>query len=223
MSKLTDLDKLFVNQQYLELALTHRSFLNEHKETKESNERLEFLGDAILSFLVSRYLYQTYPDKAEGQLTMMRTKLVQTATLARLSREMKVGDRLRLSRGEEANGGRTNPTLLANTFESILGALLLDQGLDACESFVKTMLLNRATVLLAESPVDAKSDLQEKVQALGNPSPLYETVLAEGPDHAKIFTVVVKADGKIIGKGTGRSKQEAEQQAAADALQKIKS
>lgn len=212
------LENLFKDKQLLQLALTHRSYLNEHPETKESNERVEFLGDAILSFLVSRYLYLTYPDKPEGQLTLLRTKLVQTATLGRLSKGLDAGERLLLSKGEEANGGRANVALLANTYEAILGALLLDQGLPACEKFVSATLLGRAEELLAESPVDAKSELQEKVQAKGFASPVYETVAAEGPDHAKLFTVEVRVEGKTAGQGKGHSKQEAEQKAAAAAL-----
>jgi ribonuclease-3 len=218
-----DLDQLFNDKKYLELALTHRSYLNEHETAKESNERLEFLGDSILSFLVSRFLYKSYPDSDEGRLTSMRTKLVQTATLARLSREMNVGEKLRLSKGEEANNGRNNTSLLANTFEAILGGILLDQDLAACEKFLETTLLSRVETLLAESPVDAKSAFQENVQAAGHPSPVYETIKAEGPDHAKVFTVVVKVDGKTFGQGSGHSKQEAEQQAALSGLHYLQS
>lgn len=216
-----DIDGLFKHKDYLILALTHRSYLNEHPEVKESNERLEFLGDSILSFLVSRFLYEHYPEKPEGQLTSLRTKLVQTATLAKLSKELSVGERLFLSRGEEAGGGRSNVTLLANTFEALLGGLLLDQGLPACESFLNRMLLDHVERLWAESPQDAKSDLQEKVQSRGFASPVYETVAAVGPDHAKVFTIIVKVDDKVSGSGSGRSKQEAEQKAAADALNKM--
>ncbi|KKS90372.1 MAG: Ribonuclease 3 [Microgenomates group bacterium GW2011_GWA2_44_7] len=215
---LPKLEKLFKNNELFTLALTHRSYLNEHSEVKESNERVEFLGDAILSFIVSRYLYLKYPDKPEGQLTLFRTKLVQTATLGKLAKELLIGDQLYLSKGEETNGGRSNVALLANSYEAVLGALLLDQGLEACERFVTETLLSRAEELLEESPVDAKSELQEKVQAGGLPSPLYETVAAQGPDHAKIFTVVVKVEGKVLGEGKGRSKQEAEQKAAAAGL-----
>lgn len=221
MKNTVNLESLFKDQKFLQLALTHRSYLNEHPESPESNERLEFLGDAILSFLVSRFLYQTYPDKPEGQLTNLRTKLVQTATLARLSKELEVGNKLLLSRGEEASGGRTNTGLLANAFEAILGGLLLDGGLPSCEKFLDQMLITRHELLLADSPKDAKSEFQEKVQSLGHASPTYETISAQGPDHAKVFTVVVKVDGLEKGQGTGHSKQEAEQKAAEDALTKI--
>lgn len=220
-NKLPNLEGLFKDENLLKLALTHRSYLNENPDSKESNERVEFLGDAILSFLVSRFLYKTFPDKPEGYLTNLRTKLVQTATLGRLSKELNVGDKLLLSRGEEASGGRTNTSLLANAFEAILGALLLDSGLPACESFLEKMLIGRYEELLAVSPKDTKSELQEKVQSQGHPSPLYETISAEGPDHAKIFTVVVKVDSKPLGTGSGKSKQEAEQKAAEDALKKL--
>jgi ribonuclease-3 len=215
------LEKLFTNPKLLRLALTHRSYLNEHQEVTESNERLEFLGDAILSFLVSRFLYRQYPDKPEGQLTSLRTKLVQTATLAKLSKELGIGDNLLLSKGEEAGGGRTNHSLLANAFEAILGALLIDGELVACESFINIMLLNRIDTILAQSPVDSKSAFQEKIQSRRLQSPIYETISSVGPDHAKTFTVVVKVDEKVMGKGTGRSKQEAEQNAADDALKRL--
>lgn len=210
----------FTNQHLFEQAFTHRSYLNEVKEKLESNERLEFLGDSILSFVVSNYLFTTYKDFDEGTLTNLRSLLVNTKTLATVSKELEMGARLKLSRGEEESRGRENESLLANCFEAFIGALFLDQGIEAVKTFLADVLLPR-TASLVERRVfkDPKSLLQENVQAKKLPSPLYKVLQEEGPAHAKVFTVGVYVGDTLMGKGQGRSKQQAEESAAQQAMQ----
>lgn len=203
-------------------AFTHRSYLNESAQTVESNERLEFLGDAILSCIVSHYLYTQYPQHTEGVLTNMRSTVVRTVTLAQLSIELNFGTYLRLSKGEEEGGGRTNPSLLADTFEAFLGAVFLDQGMEASTSFLSRVLLVKVPTILEEKlHTDYKSKLQEIVQTFSRTAPTYKVVKTEGPDHAKRFWVRVVIDGIEHEEGIGRSKQEAQQQAAFKTLEKM--
>lgn len=201
-------------------AFIHRSYLNEHRrEVLQSNERLEFLGDSVLSLAVSRYLYESYPDQPEGKLTNYRSSIVKTTTLAVVAQELGLGDYLQMSRGEIEGGGRENPSLLADTFEAFLGVLYLNVGFDTCEKFIKTVLLNKLDEIIAQGAHrDAKSLFQEKVQELFKVSPTYRVVEARGPDHLKEFDIEVVVGEKVYGKGSGRSKQEAEQQAAREAL-----
>ncbi len=224
-----DIDKLeksfklnFSNKYLLTTAFTHRSYLNEAGKDLSSNERLEFLGDAILSFIVSSYLYQKYPSQKEGSLTNMRSTIVKTKTLAEIAKNLKFGDYLLLSRGEEDGGGRTNPSLLADTFEAFIGALYLDQGLDATQKFLNQILLSQvAQIMKKELHTDYKSQLQEVVQMFSKSAPTYKVVKTKGPDHAKSFWVTVVVDGIEKEVGTGQSKQDAEQQAAAKTLEKM--
>ena len=198
---------------------THRSYLNESNEARESNERIEFLGDSILSFVVSSYIYKKYPNLKEGELTNMRSILTNTETLYSIAAEMELGKYLKLSRGEEASGGRTNKSLLANTYESIVGGLFLDQGVEASREFITNTILNRIDEIIGDQGLkDSKSHLQEILQDKYKNSPIYEIVSEEGPDHARIYTVQVRNGDKILGKGTGKSKQDAEKQAAREAL-----
>lgn len=211
------------NPALLETALTHRSALNEPKASGtpslESNERLEFLGDAVLELIVTRQLFEQFPKEDEGKLTAFRSALVRTETLAELALEIGLGEKLYLSHGEEASGGRTNPSLLADTLEALLGALYLDQGLEVVEQFLLTHLLPRLASIQEKGLYkDAKSNLQEVVQARGLSAPEYLLLKAEGPDHAKQFRVAVRVAGKIVGEGVGTSKQLAQQQAATKAL-----
>lgn len=201
-------------------AFIHRSYLNEHRrESLQSNERLEFLGDSVLSLAVSRYLYETYPDQPEGKLTNYRSSIVKTGTLAVVAQELGLGKYLQMSRGELEGGGRENPSLLADTFEAFLGVLYLNVGFDTCERFIKTVLLNKLDEIIAQGAHrDAKSLFQEKVQELFKVSPTYRVVDARGPDHLKEFDIEVLVGDRVYGKGSGRSKQEAEQQAARVAL-----
>src|SRR5690606_32690464 len=165
------LKDLFKKEEYLKLALTHKSWVNESLETENSNERLEFLGDAILEYIVSKELYQKFPDKEEGYLTALRANLVNTVNLANVARRLGVGESLLLSKGEEEGGGRDNSSLLADTIEAIIGGLYFDSGLEASEKFIKdNILIDLETI--TQSPLkDAKSRLQEYVQSLGHPAP----------------------------------------------------
>lgn len=214
----------FKNQKLFEQAFFHRSYLNEAKQKIESNERLEFLGDSILSFLVSKYLFNTYPFFNEGTLTNLRSLLVNTKSLAQKAKELRFGELLKLSKGEEESKGRENESLLADSFEAFIGALFLDQGISVVEKFLlEVMLLKSHTLLQKDTLKDPKSLLQEYVQAKGKNSPVYKVLKEEGPSHAKTFSVGVYTDNVLIAKGEGKSKQSAEEMAATQALeQKVK-
>ena len=208
--------------QLLAQALVHRSFLNEVGGAGlESNERLEFLGDAVLSFTVSNWLYTQFPDYREGELTNLRSNLVRTSTLAQISQELDLGEKLLMSRGEVASGGRENPSLLANTLEAVIGAIFLDQGIDQTTLFIKTHLspFLEKIVSLGEFK-DSKSLLQEKIQEKNKETPLYKTLEETGPDHDKTFTVGVYAQNQLLAQAQGKNKQEAEEKAAKNALEK---
>lgn len=210
----------FKNKKIFEQAFIHRSYLNETKEKLESNERLEFLGDSILSFVVSEYLFNKYPQFDEGILTNLRSLLVNTKNLASLSKELDLGSLLKLSKGEEESRGRENQSLLADSYEALIGALFVDQGIEAAKQFIIERVLPKAEVLVQKKSLkDPKSLLQEKVQAKKLNSPLYKVLAESGPAHAKSFEVGVFVNNKMIGKGVGRSKQEAEEMAATEALE----
>jgi len=210
----------FKDQKLFNQAFIHRSYLNESRLKIESNERLEFLGDSILSFVVSKYLYQQYPDFNEGILTNLRSLLVNTKSLADLAKELDLGTYLKLSRGEEESQGRKNASLLADSLEALIGALFLDQGIEAVTSFLADTLLPKTEGLVKNRTFkDPKSLLQEQVQSLKLPSPSYRVIKEEGPAHAKFFTMGVFVEEKQIGIGSGKSKQEAEENAAKEVLQ----
>ena len=213
----------FTNPQLLTTALTHRSALNEHPElSPQSNERFEFLGDAVLELITTKYLFDKYPNEPEGILTSYRSAVVKTTSLADVARQLGLGEKLHMSRGEEATGGRENSSLLANTFEAVLGALYLDQGFDAADKFVREVLLdpNVDTIVSEKLFKDPKSNLQEVVQALGLDTPTYQVISEVGPDHDKEFTIAVFVGEEKVGVGLGRSKQLAQQAAAEEALKK---
>lgn len=217
---------VFRDPALLTTALSHRSSLNEKSQSgttaTESNERLEFLGDAVLELAATLYLYQQRPDEDEGKLTAYRSALVRTETLAELAKELGLDQQMYLSKGEEQGGGRSNQSLLADLMEAVIGALYLDQGFAAVEAFLQTHLFPKfAQILTARSYKDQKSLLQEQVQAKSLGTPVYRVVRALGPDHDKEFTVEVTVDGQVWGVGTGHSKQIASQAAAGAALQKI--
>lgn len=211
----------FDNKGLLNTAFTHRSYLNEHKnEGLISNERLEFLGDSILSFWVSKNLYLLYPNLTEGKLTNMRTKVVRTETLAEIAENLNLGNYLLLSKGEEIGGGRKNKALLANTLEAFLGAIFLDKDFSQADNFLKKYFKKILENLGKEKNLkDAKSLLQEKIQTTVKTSPEYKVLKEEGPDHNKIFEVGVYSQGHLMGKGVGKSKQEAEEEAAKNTLE----
>jgi ribonuclease III len=212
----------FNNKKLFRLAFIHRSFLNEAKVEIESNERLEFLGDSILSFVVSDHLYKAYPNFDEGILTNLRSLVVNTKSLAKLAKKLDFGSHLMLSRGEEDSGGRQNESILANTFEAVIGALFLDQGIDAVKTFLYAVLIPEIEKYVQKKVFkDPKSLLQEYVQARKQNSPVYKVLYEEGPAHAKKFTIGVFVDTKQIGEGKGKSKQEAEEGAAEQALEKL--
>lgn len=212
----------FKDPKILETAFTHRSYLNEVKHVKESNERLEFLGDSVLSYIVSSHLFKTRQSDPEGDLTNLRSYIVKTKSLAEASQKLNLGSFLKLSKGEELSGGGENPQLLANTFEALLGAVYLDLGLEAARKVVFEVLLPAFKKELSVGPPkDAKSKLQELVQQTSKQSPHYKIIKTYGPDHAKEFIVGVFVKGREVGRGSGFSKQVAEEVAANEALKKL--
>ena len=217
-----DLKIQFNDLLLLNRAFTHRSYLNEHPEAIEDNERLEFLGDAVLDFLVGAWLYNHFPEMAEGGLTRLRSALVRTEQLARFAKSLGLNKALKLGRGEAESGGRERPALTCALFEAFIGALYLDSGIKAVSKFIEPLLESVIDeVLMNGSLQDPKSRLQEWAQANRGGTPVYKTISESGPDHAKVFEVVVYIGDKIIGKGIGRSKHDATRAAATDALQKL--
>ena len=213
----------FQNQGFLKQALTHRSYLNEFKNSNlESNERLEFLGDAVLGFVVSTWLFKKFPQYFEGKLTNFRSNLVKTVSLAKIAQELEVGNYLLLSKGEKEGRGQQNPTLLANAMEAIIGAIFLDQGIHSVKVFIKTHFQKLLEEIIQSGKLkDYKSLLQEKIQAQTSESPNYKTIKEEGPEHNKIFTVSVTFQNELLAIGVGKSKQKAEEEAAHLALEKL--
>lgn len=208
----------------LSRALTHRSYLNEHPEALEDNERLEFLGDAVLDYVVGLWLYNRFPEMAEGELTRLRAALVKTDQLANFGSQIGIGRALRLGRGEEDNGGRLRKAMLCDAFEAIVGAVVLDSGVQAVFQFIGPFLEQATDLILTNhGEKDPKSLLQEIVQSGGDPAPSYRVVAETGPDHAKRFEVEVFANGAFLGRGKGSSKQEASMNAAYDALDNFQS
>jgi|SRR3989344_1230449 len=213
-------DEQLLKRSIFQTAFTHRSFLNESTSQTESNERLEFLGDSVLSFIISSKLYLLRREDPEGALTNLRSYIVRTQSLAKASEKMGLGRYLKLSKGEEMSGGRENQQLLANTFEAVLGAMYLDQGIESAIKFVDENLLPLFENEVKNGPPkDAKSQLQEITQNLTKQSPRYKIIETQGPDHAKEFRVGVFIQGKQIGEGSGLSKQIAEEQAAETGLE----
>jgi ribonuclease-3 len=228
MSSLPKLEKklgiTFTDKSLLRRALTHRSYLNENPDYPLSdNERLEFLGDAVLDFLTAKYLYNHFPEIAEGGLTSLRAALVKGETLARFAAALNLGPYLLLSRGEAESGGRERQAILCAAFEALTGAILLDQGLQAAQEFTLRCIEPEVKRILDEELYrDAKSTLQELAQGQLQITPIYRTVAERGPDHAKEFTVEVLIGDEAYGHGIGYSKQVAEQEAAKVALQKMR-
>ena len=216
------LNLVFSNGSLLNRALTHRSYLNEHPDALEDNERLEFLGDAVLDFMVGAWLYNKFPEMAEGELTRLRSALVRTEQLAEFARDIRLGDSLLIGRGEAESGGRRRPAILCGAFEALVGAVYLDAGLGEVKRFFEPMLEVAASSILAtHKHQDAKSTLQEWVQAQGLEPPVYRTVLVNGPEHNRSYEVEVLIDGQSCGAGDGRSKQAAAKSAARDALNRL--
>lgn len=211
----------FKNKDLLTQAFTHRSYLNENPNFKLShNERLEFLGDAVLEQVVTEYLYREYPQKSEGELTSWRAALVNARMLAKIAERLGFDNFLLLSQGEEKERGKARRYILANTFEAFIGSLYLDQGLTVCENFIKKNLLIELPYIIKYSLYkDAKSYFQEKAQEKTGITPTYKVIKEEGPDHNKKFTVAVFVGEELVAEGRGMSKQEAEEEAAKKALE----
>jgi ribonuclease-3 len=212
----------FKNRSLLLRALTHRSYINEHADAGEDNERLEFLGDAVMDFLSASFLYHRYPEMKEGGLTRMRAALVKTEHLAGLAEAIGLGTQLRLGKGEEESGGRQRASLLCDAFEAMIGAYYLDSGLPAVQAYMEPLFMAAADhILLGEKDVDAKSLFQEWAQAELSLTPRYNVLSMKGPDHQREYTVEVLVGDQVYGTGTGRSKSAATQSAARAALQRL--
>jgi ribonuclease-3 len=212
----------FSNPSLLARALTHRSFVNESPNAVEDNERLEFLGDAVLDFVVGAWVYQNCPEMAEGELTRTRSALVRNEQLAEFARVLRLGQALRMGRGESGSGGRYRDGVLGAAFEALVGALFLDAGLDAVQLFMAPLLDRvRERILTRAEIYDPKSRFQEWAQSQKLGTPSYVTVSASGPDHAKLFEVEVRINDRTYGSGHGSSKQIAAQAAAQTALDSI--
>jgi ribonuclease III len=210
----------FTDRQIADTAFVHASYVNEHKDKKRAhNERLEFLGDAVLELVVTDYLYKNYPQEGEGVLTNWRAALVKGKHLAEISAELDLGVYLYLSRGEERSGGRKKNYILANTLEALIGAIYLDQGYESAHGFINTFILERLGDILEKGlHIDAKSRFQEIAQEVLGVTPEYRLVKEEGPDHDKVFTMGAYVGEEFIASGTGSSKQKAEQSAATEGL-----
>ena len=227
---MNDLSKLeskigikFDNQDLLRQALVHRSYLNENPDFPlEDNERLEFLGDAVLEMVVTEYLYQNYPNP-EGELTNWRAALVNTKMLSKVANRLKVNNYLLLSRGEAKDVGRARQYILANTFEALIGAIYLDQGYEKIDQFIKREILKKLPQIIKEKLYqDPKSRFQEEAQDRFGITPVYEVIKEWGPDHAKQFIVGVYLNQELVAQGQGASKQEAQEKAAEAGLEKKK-
>ncbi len=213
----------FQDKTLLLRALTHRSYINENPGFPlEDNERLEFLGDAVLDYVTAEYLYHHFPEMQEGQLTSLRAAVVRTETLARFTLQLGLDRFIYLGRGEEDNGGRTRPAILCDCFEALLGALCLDQGLEAASTFITSLIgPTLEEILASEADKDAKSSLQELSQKYMQITPVYRTIEERGPDHAREFTIAAVINDQSYGVGTGPNKQAAAQAAAQAALMRL--
>ena len=210
----------FSNFSLLTAALTHRSYANEHLDGTEDNERLEYLGDAVLDFIVAEWSYRHFPEQPEGILTKIRAHLVQNDRLADFARKIDLGGALRFGRGERTSGGQSRESVLGSAFEALLGAIYLDANFEKVKKFMLPFLEPARDTVLDEIN-DPKSQFQEKVQAEKLGKLIYRVVGTSGPDHAKVYDVEVEINGVVMGRGSGTSKANAEREAARDALKKI--
>ncbi|WP_203246196.1 ribonuclease III [Sporosarcina beigongshangi] len=218
------LDIQFKNHALLYNAFTHSSYVNEHRRKNfTDNERLEFLGDAVLELGVSQFLYATEPGMSEGELTKLRAAIVCEPSLVKFSNELHFGDYILLGKGEEQTGGRMRPALLADVFEAFIGALYIDQGMEAVVPFLEKVVFPKISIGAFSHVMDYKSRLQEIVQQKNNGQLQYEIIEEKGPAHAKKFVTVVRLGDVELGTGLGKSKKEAEQEAARHAIQELKS
>ena len=210
------------DKDLLRRALTHTSYVHESADPSlESNERLEFLGDAFLGLVVGQELYERFPGLPEGQLTTLRATLVRSETLAEVASSLQLGDYLYLGKGEEQSGGRRRERNLARAIEALLGAILSDQGFEAAKEWTLGLFEDRLDALPDSTVIDDKSRLQEAIQAEGAPPPIYRTIDAQGPEHSKDFTVEVMVRERVLGTGRGSSKRRAQREAARQALERL--
>lgn len=218
----SELGIFFRRPQLLRQAFTHSSYVNEQRSpNQKDNERLEYLGDAVLELTISEFLFETYPDRTEGELTKLRAAIVCEPSLVSFAERLDFGSYVFLGKGEELTGGRTRPALLADVFEAFIGALYLDQGLDAVRAFLRKHVFPYLADDAKLQAADYKTQLQEYTQQRGMGALEYRIVDERGPAHEREFVSEVSMDGTVLGKGSGRSKKEAEQQAAAQALAKL--
>ncbi len=207
------------NDSLLKLAFIHKSYLNEQKGHKEHKERLEFLGDAVLELVVTEYLFKSYPNKQEGELTNWRSALVKGNHLSQVARDLELGKYLHLSRGEENSGGRTKPHILANVMEALIGAIFLDRGYRVSRTFIHEFILKHLDDIISQGlHIDSKSLFQEMAQGKLGQTPHYTALSEEGPDHNKQFTMGAYIGEELVAKGSGASKQKAEDVAAKAAI-----
>ena len=215
------LNYTFKNSELLKNALTHSSYANENRaEGISSNERLEFLGDSVLGFVTAKHLYSMQTTLSEGKMTRLRAELVCEQSLHGVALDLDLGRYLRMGHGEEKNGGRTRPSILADAVEAVIAAMFLDGGIAAPESFIERMILSPESIE-AHHAADYKTELQELVQQKSGQVLSYAPTGESGPDHAKVFSASVSLNGEVIGEGSGRTKKEAEQAAACQALKKL--
>ena len=213
----------FKNRAFLVTALTHSSYANENKHLGvEYNERLEFLGDAVLGFIVGSYVFKHFPEIPEGELTKLRASVVCEAMLSKKSKAMNIGDFMRLGRGEEMTGGRTRISILADAFEAIIGAIYMDGGIEPAEKFILSQLENEIKIMRTGfKSLDSKTNLQEIIQQTSKVPLIYSIIDEKGPAHNKEFFASVSHNGKVLGTGSGSSKKEAEQAAAQQAIEHL--
>jgi len=213
----------FNQPSLLEQALVHSSYINESPAfASTSNERLEFLGDAVLGVIIAEKLYQDFPHSSEGEMTRLRAALVRRDTLARIARAINLGDHLYLGKGEEASGGRGKPANLAAALEAVIAAIYLDQGSATTSNFILRLFHEELQKAVSRGiGIDYKSQLQEFIQARQQPTPTYHVIEAVGPDHNKMFTVEVRVGDSVLGRGSGKSKKIAETEAACSALERL--
>ncbi len=213
------IDVFFKRPELLEMAMMHPSYLSEHPEIEQNNQRLEFLGDAILGAVVALYIYQHYPEAAEGELTKIRAAVVCESSLANLAMRLNLGEYIRLGRGEILSGGKKRASILADAFEAVIAAVFIDQGWQKTCDFLWVLFRDEIQKSVMGMTRDYKTFLQEEVQKQGNSNLFYQLLSEEGPDHDKQFTSGVYLNKKLLGSGSGKSKKEAEQQAAKKAIE----
>jgi ribonuclease-3 len=217
------LDYRFRNPELLDRALTHRSYIHApENQDLRANERLEFLGDSVLGMVTSRFLFEHFPNKSEGDLTKLKSTLVSEANLSRIARSITLGSFLNLSEDEERSGGRDRSSIICDAYEAVIGAIFLDGGLTPVEKVIRNQILNRYMEITTDHTLhNYKGELLEYMQALGMGLPRYDVMEEAGPDHQKRFTIAVSVKGRRVGQGRGKTKKEAEQKAARMALENV--